>query len=282
MTAIERRVTARDGVRLFVAERGPRDGAGPPVLCLPGLARSGRDFDELATRLAGAGRRVVCPDLRGRGRSQRADWRSYVPEIYLDDLRQIVAALGLGRFVAVGTSLGGLLGMALALSMPAALAGLVVNDVGPDVNQAGRARILAYVGEDRPQPDWDAATAELKRLMPGLGLASEADWRRATERTYRLGDDGQLHFDWDPAIVRPLRGSADHGDLWRLWRAVAELPVLLIRGQRSDVLSEATLARMVAAKPDASTLVVPGVGHAPTLDEPACRETIDDFLRRRS
>jgi pimeloyl-ACP methyl ester carboxylesterase len=276
----ERVVAARDGLRLFVRDEGKADGA-LPLLCLPGLARNGRDFDELAARLAPT-RRVVRLDYRGRGRSERAaDWRSYAPEIYLDDIRQTVCATGLGRFVVVGTSLGGLLGMALALSMPAALAGLIVNDVGPDVRADGRARILEYVGRDRPQPDWDAAVAELKRIMPTVGFTAEAQWRAAAERTFVGGADGRLHVDWDPMIVEPLRRGGVPGDLWRLWRAVGELPVLLIRGARSDVLSAATFDRMVAAKPDVAAVVLPGAGHAPTLDEPESREAIDEFLRRR-
>jgi pimeloyl-ACP methyl ester carboxylesterase len=271
-------VAARDGVRLFVRDAGPADGA-TPLLCLPGLARNGRDFDELAERYARE-RRVVRMDFRGRGRSERApDWRSYVPEVYLDDIRQVVAACGIGRFVVVGTSLGGLLGMALALSMPAAIAGLVVNDAGPDINPDGRARIVDYVGRDRPQPNWNAAVAELQRIMPTMGLKTPEAWRKLAERTFVAHADGQLHVDWDPAIIEPVRRMGPPGDLWRLWRGVAELPVLLIRGARSDVLSQATFDRMVAAKRDVRTVVLPEAGHAPTLDEAPCREALDDFLR---
>ena len=276
----ERIVAARDGLKLFVRDEGPTHGA-LPLLCLPGLARTGRDFDDLAARLAPS-HRVVRLDMRGRGRSERApDWRSYVPEIYLDDIRQVVAALGLGRFVVVGTSLGGLLGMALALAMPGALAGLIVNDVGPDVSEDGRARILEYVGRDRPQRNWDEAVAELQRIMPTIGFDRPEQWRALAERTFVAGADGLLHVDWDVAIVEPIRRSGTPPDLWRLWRAVAQLPVLVIRGARSDVLSAATFDRMVATKPGVSTLVLPRAGHAPTLDEPASRQAIDEFLRHR-
>ncbi len=137
----ECRYTSGDGLRLFYRAYGPADSAALPVLCLPGLTRHSGDFAGLATRLAAAGRRVVCPDLRGRGRSEYArDWRTYDPAYYLDDIRALLALEQIGRAVIVGTSMGGLLAMAMGVAMPSVLAGIVINDVGPDIrNPTGRA-----------------------------------------------------------------------------------------------------------------------------------------------
>ncbi len=274
----ERRITVGDGVSLFVRDWGGPDTATLPVLCLPGLTRNSRDFDTLASRLAP--RRVICPDMRGRGRSDYArDWRSYNPSSYLDDIRQLLSALGVHRVAVVGVSLGGLLGLAIAAAYPTILAGLILNDVGPDIGPRGAGRILAYISRDRPQPDWPAAVAHLRAALPDLALADDEEWLSFTRATYREGDDGQLHFDWDIRLARPIIDPPEPvPDLWPLWRAVRKIPVLAVRGAASDILSAETLARMQAEKPDMLAVTVPGTGHCPTLNEPPVRKAIDDFL----
>ncbi len=278
-----RHLTAQDGLALAFRDYGDPSSDQPAVLCLPGLTRNSHDFDRLARHLA-ATRRVVAPDLRGRGRSARdPDWRNYVPSVYLNDLRHLVQSLNLHRFIVVGTSMGGLLGMALAAAMPTLLAGLVMNDVGPEIDTAGSARILDYIRIDRPQPDWPAAVAEIKRIVPKLApsMTGEADWLDLAHGTYVAGDDGRLHFDFDPALARPLIEPAEPPpDLWALFRALAPYPTLVVRGGDSDILSAATLARMASNHGDLRHVTLPGVGHAPTLNEPLSREAIDDFLRR--
>ncbi|MBI3451521.1 MAG: alpha/beta hydrolase [Rhodospirillales bacterium] len=274
----ERHYRSQDDLRLFFRDWGDPGGDDVPVLCLPGLTRHSNDFDALARHLATRGRRVICPDLRGRGRSAyAADWRTYEPRTYLDDIRHLLAALGIGRVIVVGTSMGGLLGAAF----PTALAGLALNDVGPDIGAGGAKRILDYVSVDRPQPDWPTAAKHLQTLLPNLSLSTKDEWLTLTRNTFREGPDGRLHFDWDVNIVRPMReGAADVFDLWALWRAVRRIPVLAIRGGASDILSADTFARMKAEKPDLVQVTLPGVGHAPTLNEPPAREAIDEFLRR--
>lgn len=273
-------IRAADGRQLFARDWGPAEGAHAAVLCLPGLTRNSKDFNRLAPRLA-LDRRVICPDLRGRGRSERdPDWRNYDPRVYLDDLRHILAALGVARFHVVGISMGGLLGMALGVAMPNALVGLVINDVGPEINRSGASRILAYIATDRPQPDWPSAIAHLRTNLRKLSLSSDADWREFAENTYAPGPDGRLHFDWDVNLAKPLlAGAGDSPDLWALWRSVRRLPILVIRGGESDVLSAATLERMRTEKPDLVAVTLPGIGHAPTLDEPPSREAIDAYFR---
>lgn len=275
----ERWVSAQDGLRLYARDYGDPLAPAPPLLCLTGLTRNSKDFNDLAQRHA-ARRRVVCPDYRGRGRSAYdPDWRNYQPEVYVRDLMALLAALSLHKVVICGTSLGGLLAMGLSVATPSALAGVILNDVGPELNPGGLSRILEYVGVDKPQGDWDGAIAHLKQLFGADSLAGEAKWRSFAEATYRRRDDGLLHYDWDTALAKPL--LADRGqvpDLWRLYGALKRVPVLAIRGERSDVLSEATFARMAELKPDLIQVTVPEVGHTPELDEEPAERAIDGFL----
>ena len=275
----DRWISAEDGSRLAVRDYGDPLAPGTALLCLAGLTRNAKDFADLAARLALA-RRVVCLDYRGRGRSDpAADWRDYRPQVSLRDVTGVVVALNLHPVVVCGTSFGGLLAMGLAAASPSTLAGVILNDVGPEVAGDGLARIRDYIGQDRPQPDWPSAVAEMKELFSQLGFTSDAQWRRFAEATYREGADGRLHFDWDVSLARAFADDQSDGtDLWQLYRALGELPVLALRGARSDVLSEATFARMAEIKPDLIRVTVPGVGHTPALDEPTSQEAIDDFL----
>lgn len=277
----ERWLSAQDGLELFFRDYGDPLAPGTPVLCLGGLARNSKDFHHLAGRLSEQ-RRVVCPDYRGRGRSAYdPDWRNYRPEVYLRDLIHLLAACNLHKIAVCGTSMGGLLSMGLAVATPTALAGVILNDIGPDLSPGGLSRILQYVGVDRPQPDLDAAVAHLKSLLPRLGLDSDAKWRRFAEATYRKGDDGLLHYDWDVALAKYLiRSGGRTLDLWRLYGALRRLPVLAFRGALSDVLSEPSFARMAEVKPDLIQVTVPDVGHVPMLDEPQAERAIDAFLAR--
>jgi len=274
-----RTFTSGDGLRLHFQDWGDGAGCRTPLLCLPGLTRNSADFEDLARRQA-ATRRVICPDYRGRGRSEYdSDWRNYHPRIYLEDLRHLLGALGLDRVVAIGTSMGGLLSVALAVGAPGQVAGLVLNDIGPDLAGDGLARIATYVGRDRPQPDWPAAVAELRRLMPNLSFSNDEKWLRFARATFKEGDDGQLHFDWDVRLARALGPvTGELPDLWALFRALAGLPVLAVRGGVSDVLSQATFDRMAAELPHLVRLTVPGCGHCPALDEPEVQPALDAFL----
>lgn len=277
----EQRFRSQDDLALYYRDYGDPLSPKTPLLCLSGLTRNAKDFERLALRIA-AERRVLSPDYRGRGRSQYdPDWRNYRPETYLNDIRHLLIAANVHRFIAVGTSLGGILAMALGTLMPKALVGVVLNDVGPEVASPGLARILDYIGADRPQPDWAHASAHLKLMFPKLGLTEEADWLRLAEGTYRAGEDGLLHFDWDTALARPIVGSrGEVPPMWPLFRSLRKLPALAVRGANSDVLSETTFEAMAREKPDLVRVTVPGVGHTPTLEEPATRAALDGFLAR--
>lgn len=276
----DRTFTAQDGLGLYYREYGDPLAPGTPVLCLSGLTRNSYDFHLLAGRLA-AGRRVICPDYRGRGRSGRdRDWRNYQPRTYIADILALMAAANLHRVVVVGSSLGGLLAMGLAVAQPASLAAVVLNDVGPDINPGGLNRIRSYIGRDHPQPDWASAIRFVQETFSTVGEKREDDWRRIAEGTFRQGDDGRLHVDWDPAIARALEQVGPIPDLWPLFRALRPIPTLAFRGALSDVLTEATFDRMQREYPALIRCTVARVGHIPTLEEPEARHAFDAFLER--
>jgi pimeloyl-ACP methyl ester carboxylesterase len=277
----ERSFTASDGLPLFFRDYGNRQSSAAPLLCLSGLTRNSQDFDAIGWRY-GAERRVICPDYRGRGRSAHdPDWRNYRPEIYLDDIRSLLASLNIHRVVVIGTSLGGLLAMGMSVLMPGVLAAAVLNDVGPDLAKDGMIRILDYVGRDRPQPDWESAVATVKTLFPGLAEKNdEAAWRKAAEATFREQADGTFRFNWDVRIVNNLRAAPPIPDLWPLFRALSPRPVLAIRGALSDVLSAGTFERMQLEMPSLEQYTLNGCGHAPALDEPELLDVLDAFIAR--
>lgn len=218
-------------------------------------------------------------DFRGRGRSAYDDdWRNYRPEVMLRDSLSVVHALGLHPLVLCGTSFGGLLAMAMAVAAPSLLAGVIINDIGPELAGRSLDRIRRYVGEDRHEADWAAAMARVRQMFPNIGFTCEQDWRGLAEATYRDDGTGRLRLDWDAAIARTLTGEIP--DLWPLFRALGRLPVLALRGAQSDVLLDSDFERMLEVKPDLMAVTVPGRGHAPTLDEPVAARAIDSFLAR--
>ncbi len=278
----EHRLTASDGRVLYYREYGDRVGEATPIMCLAGLTRNSRDFHDVALRHA-AKRRVLALDLRGRGLSERdPDWRNYQAPVYVRDIQHLLAAAGAPRVVLVGTSFGGILAMIMAVAQPAALAAVVLNDIGPEIDPAGAARIEAYVGQATPLPDWEAAKARLKELFgqawPDL---SEERWTTLTRTFFHEGEDGLPKPDYDPAISRPFKLPENRDqDLWPFFRALADVPTLAVRGATSDILSSSTFERMAEAKPDLERLTVANRGHAPFLDEPDCAPALDAFIDR--
>jgi pimeloyl-ACP methyl ester carboxylesterase len=272
---------SQDDLPLYWRDYGHPASSRTPVLCLAGLTRNSKDFDLLAREIC-RDRRVLAPDYRGRGRSARdPDWRHYRPDTYLADILDMLTVAGVHRVVVIGTSMGGLLAMGLAAFRPTMLAGVILNDVGPEIAGPGFQRILDYIGTDRPEPSWDGAIAELKRMFPTLSLNTDEQWRRMADASYRRGADGILHFDWDVTLARNLGSRPGQlPDLWALYRALGSRPVLAIRGGLSDVLSEATFERMAQVKPDLQRVVVPNVGHVPALDEPEAAAAIHEFIAR--
>ena len=275
----ERHFTSRDGLNLYFRDSGDPFAPRTPVLCLPGLTRNSRDFAAVARHLS-ATRRVLCPDLRGRGQSDHdPDWRNYHPRTYIEDIRHLLAVTGVGRVVAIGTSMGGILAAGMAAAMPTALAGAVINDVGPEIGIRGLERIVAYMQDADPLPDWNAAVAKLRANFPNLPAYTDGDWLKIAQATYRESRDGLLRPDWDTRLVKPLLAGGTEGyNLIAMFSALRVVPVLLVRGERSDVLHADAFERLGALLPSARRLTVPGVGHAPSLSEPVAKDVLDEFL----
>lgn len=269
----------RDGLRTYC-----REYAGSmqewPVVCLPGLTRNCRDFEDLATELART-RRVFTPDLRGRGRSDHdPEWRRYNLDSYVADVVALLDHFALARVVIIGTSLGGIVGMTLGARHPERLAGLVLNDIGPELDPAGVQRIGTSVGEPLSVADWDAA-AERARIGYAAILPDYTPeaWRKFAQRIYREVAPGRIERDMDRNIARALAENREGPqDFWREFHALAALPILCLRGEWSDLLSAATLQAMQQAHPQLQTITIAARGHTPTLDEPASRAAISAFL----
>jgi pimeloyl-ACP methyl ester carboxylesterase len=275
MDELTHRLSAWDGLALHVREW--RDaGAQLPLLCLPGIVRTGGDFAELA-KLLGGRRRVVAPDYAGRGASGRTAKRDrYGPEACLRDILDVCTALDLPHVVAIGTSFGGLLAMGLAAARPLLLRGVALNDIGPDIGDGGAAFVRRFIGDDPALPDLDACAAHLKAHLPPLSLAGDQAWRTMAALTYEPGKDGRYHPNWDTSIAGLLDGPPR--DLWPLFGGLAHLPLLLVRGEASDILLPATVARMQRERPDMQVVGLPGIGHAPTLIEPPVLAALAAFL----
>jgi pimeloyl-ACP methyl ester carboxylesterase len=280
MAAAQYWFDSHDGLRLHSLVYAGPAAAGPVLLCLHGLMRNSRDFEELAPHLAQR-YRVIVPDVRGRGFSARdPQFNNYQLPVYLQDAQTLLNGLGVSRVSIIGTSMGGLMAMLMAAMQPQLVSGIVLNDVGPELDPAGIARIRGYAGKTAPVRSWAEAVAQVRNVYgcawPDL---SDTGWEKLVRRGYRADAQGVPQVDADPLIGEPLRNTTGAApDLWPLWSALANIPMLAIRGEHSDLLSTATLTRMQREKPALSTLTVANRGHAPLLDEPGCVAAIDAFL----
>ena len=281
----ERRWTTADGLTLFARDHAPGGGAAKlPVIAIHGLTRNSADFGGIAPLIAAGGRRVLAVDVRGRGRSDRAtDPMTYTPDVYAKDVQALMHQLGIERAVFMGTSMGGLITMALAGQASKKVAAAILNDIGPEVSPEGLARIAAYSGQPVDTPTWVEATAYAQRINAiAFPHYSDADWEAFARRIFREGADGAPVLDYDPDIAVPIRAAGARAlvpNLWPMFRSLArKRPTLLVRGGTSDLLSAAIAEKMRKAAPDMDYAEVPGVGHAPMLDEPEARNAIFEFL----
>ena len=256
-------------------------GGRPPLLCLHALTRNARDFEPLAESFAGEWRMIV-PEMRGRGQSEYArDAASYRLDVYAGDVARLLRQLDCGPVVAIGTSMGGLIAIALAAANAWPLAGVVLNDIGPDIESAGMARIREYVGQGRSFETWMHAARALREIAGSIHPDYEiSDWLAFAKRAMVVGGNGRIVFDYDMKIAEPLYAAevAEPIDLWPAFRALEGVPALVLRGELSDLLSAATVARMQAEAPTLRAVTVPRVGHAPTLAERVAQKAIADLL----
>jgi pimeloyl-ACP methyl ester carboxylesterase len=235
------------------------------VVCVHGLTRNGRDFDHLAAVLS-ADARVICPDIIGRGRSDRlADPEQYALPTYIAHMIQLIERLGLGQVDWVGTSMGGLIGMGVAVADAAKIRRLVLNDVGPFLPKAALERINTYLGLDLRFADLAGLEAHLRAIHAGFGPLSDAEWRHLAEHSALDRDDGTLALNYDQRLAVPLkREPIGDVDLWPVWDQI-HCPVLVLHGAESDLLSAATTAEMARRGPCAEIVEIDGTGHAPVL-----------------
>ncbi len=274
--------TSSDGLNLHYRNYpGPEAAEKLPVLCLHGLTRNARDFAGLAEALAPS-RRVIVPDMRGRGGSDYAPVSdSYSPVTYVQDVEKLLAEQGITRFVVIGTSMGGLMTMLMAHTQPGRMAAVVMNDIGPEVDAAGLARIAGYVGQGRSYPTWVHAARALEAAHNAAFPDYDLDqWLEMAKRTMVVTQNGRISYDYDMAIAEPFAkpGNAAPPNLWLAYEALRDVPMLLVRGELSDLLSLDTVKQMGVRNPKLRSITVPRVGHAPTLDEPAVREAIQALL----
>jgi pimeloyl-ACP methyl ester carboxylesterase len=265
-------VSAADGLKLYARDYGSRLAEALPVVCLPGLARTSADFHDLALALskdAKRARRVLALDYRGRGRSDYdRDWRNYDLKIELDDVLQILTVAGVSEAVVIGTSRGGLIAMALAATRPALLRGVVLNDIGPVIESQGLVRIRGYVGKLPTPRTYADGGAILKSVFKGqFPRFADEDWQ-ALARSMWKEVDGRLVTDYDPALRKTVEAidlEKPVPPLWFLFAGLKGIPVMVLRGGNSDLLSAETLEAMAAAHPDLEAVTIPDQGHVPAL-----------------
>lgn len=265
--------------RMAYLEWGARDCA-RVLVCVHGLSRCARDFDFLAAEMVRHGYRVVCPDVPGRGDS---DWLKnpleYVVPTYINDMVALIARLDVESLHWVGTSLGGLIGLTLAALPGSPITRLVLNDAGPLASAAALDRIGTYIGKWPPLPTIAAAEALVRAVSAPFGEHSDAEWRFLTEHVVRRNPEGSYRMHYDPAIAVPFNAVQPHQDvdLWNFYDAI-RCPTLVLRGEKSDLLTRATAAQMAVRGPRARVVEVPGVGHAPTLIHADQIASVREFL----
>ena len=271
-----------EGLRLHYRDyEGPRDK--PPILCIPGLTRNYRDFEPVAERYAGEWR-VLCIDLRGRGQSDHDPEPSrYQPYHYVADILKLLDQEGIADAVFFGTSLGGICTMLLSSTDSDRIAGAMLNDIGPEIDQTGIDRIGGYVGKEVRFENWDEAISVIaERNREVFPKWQQGEWDRYARRIMYEAPDG-IRFQYDMRIADNFRAATEgpQGANWDLFESLAGRPVLILRGELSDLLEQDIAERMVdALGEDAELVVVPAVGHTPNLEEPEAQSGMDRLLER--
>lgn len=270
---------SHDGLRLHARDYDRAASSLTPVLCLPGLTRNVRDFDQLAARLAPS-RRVIVAEQRGRGLSAYdPNPENYHPATYVQDMLTLLDHLHLARIAIIGTSLGGLMAMLMGASAPQRLAGILLNDIGPEIDPEGIRKIQAYIGDLYDAADWeDAARYLAGRFSSAFPRYGKDDWLRFAHAVF-AEKDGRLVLDFDPHIARLVQNnSATAPNLWPVFDLLADIPLAVVRGSLSNILSAATLAAMKHKRFDLLSVELQDTGHAPNLNELPSIALIDQFL----
>jgi len=282
MTFSENYYPSQDGLKLYYREYGSSEDA-CPLICLSGLTRSSADFHDFAMRYSKT-RKVFALDYRGRGKSEYdQDYKNYNPQVYLGDIFAFLTTKEIEKALFVGTSLGGLLTMAMAGLAKNFIAGAILNDVGPEVDTSGSSRILDYVGKDVRFESFKDAADKQKELYGGAYPdISEDDWMGQAETTFMYDEAAKNYrLNYDLSLGKALAeqlNSDEQLDLWPFFQALGDVPTLSIRGALSDVLSETVFERMKKENPNMEALVLKNRGHVPLLNEPEALTILDTFI----
>lgn len=275
---------SNDGLRLHYRDYNAGENQSsdkPPIICLPGLTRNARDFEPIAEAFS-TDWRIIAVDFRGRGDSAYAkDPMTYLPLTYVQDLEALLADLKLEHYIALGTSLGGIVTMLSAAMLKRNLVGAIINDIGPEIDPRGLERIKNYVGQGRSYETWAHAARGLSEggdiIFPNYTLN---DWIGFAKKCCKLSSSGRIILDYDSRISEPFKvqGGEAGVDLWPAFKGLSDVPTLLLRGELSDLLSIETADKMVNQLRNATLCTVKNVGHAPALDEPDSIAAITQFL----
>ncbi len=278
-------VAARDGLRLHYLDYACAPATRLPLVCLPGLARTADDFFLVAQAAQHSGRRVLALDYRGRGRSEwDTDWRHYDPDVEENDIFTVLADAGVEQAVFFGTSRGGLHTMRIARARPGLIRAAILNDIGPVIEKAGLLRIKTYVGKLPPLQRMSDAAALLRFTASAAFPAIKPEqWEIFARQTFEERD-GKVALRYDPELIHTLddvTAEADVEDFWEPFAALADVPILAVRGATSDILSEEIFEEMARRAPRLERYTVPGQGHAPLLLDQPTIERVIEFLNRR-
>lgn len=274
------------GIKIYVRDYFTNDPKAPAVLCLHGLTRNGQDFtamiEQLRQTATAAGPRFIVPDLRGRGLSQYdPDPSHYYPAHYVADMWELLDDMHVSNFHIIGTSMGGIMAILMHHAKPRQVDGVLLNDIGPMVPLPGLAHILTYLGLDMEEDSWDAVLAAMKnRHHQDLPDFTESEWDAIAKRTYAQNEDGTWVQAYDPLIRGPVEEAYAEGmelDLWEAY-SVINKPLLLLRGELSQLLPKALAEQMLSKNPDCKVVEIPRKGHVPQLDEPESIQAILDWL----
>ena len=272
--------TNPDGLKQHYRDYKPVDDDALAVLCMPGLTRNARDFEEIAEHLSQRCR-VICVDMRGRGLSEwDPEPARYQPMTYVADMIALLEHLQIKQVVALGTSLGGIMAILMQAMHAGVLMAAILNDIGPEVDPRGLTRIQGYVGKGSPPQSWDEAIEQVKSANSGVFPGfNESDWAWFARKLF-TEKAGVPAADYDPAISQNLNSEDGEAapDLWPVFSTMSSIPVLVLRGEISDILSARTLGVMSQVHSGLTPVTVPGVGHAPLLTEPECKEAIDKLI----
>lgn len=280
----EKYYSSHDGLKLYYRDYNHRDCDKTPLLCLHGLTRNSKDFNKFARHFAWQ-RRVICLDIRGRGKSEYdPDYQNYQIPVYVRDVLTFLEHAGLDQVIAVGTSMGGLISMILGSTVPDIFKAIILNDIGPEVDPKGLERISGYVGKGIILQGWQQAIDSMKAMFNNIFPDyTPEDWELFTRNTFREQEDGTIITNYDQAIGTAMRETAENAvpvDLWPIFKGLSHIPVMTLRGENSDILSKQTLEKMADEHPDFTHVTITDRAHTPDLNEDISLREIGNFINQ--